>query len=230
MGRTCRILLLLLVACAILGALWVGPRIGWDALAVHEEALLQWVVAHPVAAPLIYLLAYILTAALSLPHAALLTVAGGLLFGRVFGCALTVAGATTGGSILLLVTRSAFGDVLARRGGGALQRVQAGLDRDGFSYLLALRLLPVVPFWVVNLAAAVVGMRLSIFVPATALGIIPISFTISSIGAGVGEVLASGGTPDFSVLFAPRLVLPLIALAMLSLLPMVWRRARAANA
>ena len=115
--------------------------------------------AHPVGAPLAYVLAYVLTAALSLPQGALLTVTGGLLFGSVFGCALTVAGATIGASLLLLAARTALGDVLARRGGRVVEAVRGGLERDGFSYLLALRLVPLFPFWAVNLAAAIGGMR-----------------------------------------------------------------------
>jgi uncharacterized membrane protein YdjX (TVP38/TMEM64 family) len=231
MRRSYRVVLpLLLFACAVALAVWFGPRVGWEALAHHQDALLRWVATHPTAAALLYLLAYILTAALSLPHAALMTVVGGLLFGAIFGCALTVAGATIGASVLLLVARTALGDMLTRRGGRIVEAVRSGLRRDGFSYLLALRFLPLFPFWAVNLAAAAGGMRLTTFVPATALGIIPVTFVFSSIGAGVGDVLASGRTPDLSVLFSPRLFLPLLALAALSLLPVLWRRWRAADA
>jgi uncharacterized membrane protein YdjX (TVP38/TMEM64 family) len=95
---------------------------------------------------------------------------------------------------------------------------------------MALRLVPVVPFWVVNLAAAIAGMRLSMFVPATALGIAPATFVFSSIGAGVGAVLAAGQTPDLSVLFTPQIILPLVGLAILSLLPVAWRRWRGSDA
>ena len=98
------------------------------------------------------------------------------------------------------------------------------MARDGFSYLLALRLLPLFPFWVVNLAAAVAGIHLRVFIPATFLGIAPASFVMSSIGAGVGTILAEGRTPDLSILFSPRILLPLLGLAVLSLLPAVLRR------
>ncbi len=90
--------------------------------------------------------------------------------------------------------------------------------------------MPLFPFWVVNLAAAVGGIRLVAFVPATALGIIPASFVLSSIGSGVGGILAAGRTPDLSVLFAPRIILPLVGLAFLSLLPVLWRRRPGAHA
>jgi uncharacterized membrane protein YdjX (TVP38/TMEM64 family) len=108
--------------------------------------------------------------------------------------------------------------------------VQERLARDGFSYLLALRLVPLFPFWVVNLAAAVANIRLAIFMPATFLGIAPASFVLSSIGAGVGAILADGKTPDLSVLFAPHVLLPLLGLAALSLLPVLLRRRTGSHA
>ncbi|MFO1027142.1 MAG: VTT domain-containing protein [Acetobacteraceae bacterium] len=229
MRRSRRLLLLVLLMAGVAAAVWLWPRLGWDTLAMHQLALQAFVDAHPVAAPLVYVLAYILAAALSVPQGALLTVTGGLLFGAVFGCALTVVGATIGASILVLAARTALGDLLSRRNGRLVEAVRTGLQRDGLSYLLALRLLPVVPFWAVNLAAAVIGMRLTVFVPGTALGIIPATFVFSSIGAGVGEVLAAGRTPDLSVLFRPALILPLLGLALLSLLPVAWRHWRAAH-
>jgi uncharacterized membrane protein YdjX (TVP38/TMEM64 family) len=131
---------------------------------------------------------------------------------------------------LLLAARSVLGDLLTRRGGRIVDAMRERLQRDGFSYLLALRLIPLFPFWAVNLAASVGGMRLRAFVPATVLGIIPASYIMSSIGSGVGTILAAGGTPDLSALFAPRIVLPLLALALLSLLPPLLRRRPAFHA
>jgi uncharacterized membrane protein YdjX (TVP38/TMEM64 family) len=221
----------LLVLVVLAAAAFVLLRgIGWDSLARHQGQLTDWVGAHPIDSAALFLLAYILTAALSLPQAVLLTVASGLLFGPVVGSALTVAGATVGASILLVVVRSAFAQTLDRHRGRIPQQVQVRLARDGFSYLLALRLVPLFPFWVVNLAAAVAGIRLSVFVPATLLGIIPATFVMSSIGAGVGAILAEGRTPDLSVLFSSRILLPLLGLAVLSLLPVLLRRRPSANA
>ncbi len=124
--------------------------------------------------------------------------------------------------------RSAFGDLLSHRR-RIPETLRDGLAVDGFSYLLALRLVPLFPFWLVNLSAAVVGLRLAVFVPATLLGIAPTSFILSSVGAGVGTILAAGKTPDLSILFSPRILLPLAALALLSLLPAALRR-RSAHA
>jgi uncharacterized membrane protein YdjX (TVP38/TMEM64 family) len=221
-------LLILIVAAAAAFVLLRG--IGWDSLVRHQDHLKGWVSAHPVASAALFVLTYVLTAALSLPHGALLTVAGGLLFGTVLGCALTITGATIGASILLLIVRSAFAGRLERNRHRIPAQVQERLARDGFSYLLALRLVPLFPFWVVNLAAAVANIRLAVFVAATFPGIAPASFVISSIGAGLGAILAEGKTPDLSVLFSPHVLLPLLGLAALSLLPVLLRRRTGSHA
>ncbi|HEY0805171.1 MAG TPA: VTT domain-containing protein [Pseudonocardiaceae bacterium] len=221
--------LLILIALAAAGFVLLRG-VGWDSLGRHQGELRAWVALHPIGSAALFVAAYVATAALSLPQGALLTVAGGLLFGAVLGCALTVIGATIGASILLLIVRSAFGETLNRHRHRIPRQVQTRLERDGFSYLLALRLLPLFPFWIVNLAAAVAGIRLAVFVPATLLGIAPASFVFSSIGAGVGTILAEGRSPDLSVLFSARILLPLLGLAVLSLLPALLRRGSGAHA
>jgi uncharacterized membrane protein YdjX (TVP38/TMEM64 family) len=215
--------IMILIVLAIAG--FAGVRsVGWDGLGRHQALLQGWVAVHPYVSAVIYLLTYTAAVAVSLPNAALLTVAGGLLFGKFVGCALTVSGATIGATIILLIVRSAFGDTLGRQRERIPETVRSRLATDGFSYLLALRLVPLFPFWLVNLAAAVVGMRLAVYVPATLIGIAPTSFILSSIGAGVGSILAQGQTPDLSILFSARILLPLAGLAALSLLPAIFRR------
>ena len=102
------------------------------------------------------------------------------------------------------------------------------LQRDGFSYLLAMRLIPAFPFWLVNLAAAIGGMRLLPYATATLIGIIPATLVFASLGEGWATVLAQGRRPDLMVAFSPPVLLPLLALAALSLLPVAWRRWKAA--
>ncbi len=225
-----RILLLVLLALLIAAIAWSTRDVGWDTLARHQQALLRWVSAHPVEAAASYVAFYILTAALSLPHAALLTVAGGLLFGAVAGTVLTATGGTVGASILLVVLRSAFKPLLDRQRHRIPQAMRMRLERDGFSYLLAMRFLPLFPFVVVNLACVVAGVRLAVFVPATLFGVLPVTYILSLIGADVGGVLAAGHTPDLSVLFAPRILAPLFGLAALSLVPVVLKRRSRAHA
>jgi uncharacterized membrane protein YdjX (TVP38/TMEM64 family) len=227
MRRFLPLILLTILAAAGFVAL---RGVGWDSLARNQALLQGWVATHPWLSAGIYLVAYTAAVALSLPNASILTITGGLLFGKILGCGLTVIGATAGASILLLIVRSAFVQTLDRHRQRVPEAVRNRLTSDGFSYLLALRLVPLFPFWLINLAAAVVGMRLAVFIPATLIGIVPASFILSSIGAGVGTILAEGRTPDLSILFAPRILLPLAGLAVLSLLPAVFRRRKDAHA
>jgi uncharacterized membrane protein YdjX (TVP38/TMEM64 family) len=215
---------LLVLAVVALAALMFLPSLDWGTLARHQQALLAFVAARPVSAAAAYVLTYVAVAALSLPQAALLTMTGGLLFGTLEAGALTLVGATAGASILLLVVRHALTGLAARQRSRIPRPLRERLARDGFLYLLALRLAPIFPFWLVNLAAAVAGLRLRVFVPATLLGILPDCLILSSLGSGLGSVLARGETPDLSLLFAPRIVLPLLGLSVLSLLPALLRR------
>ncbi|HET8995100.1 MAG TPA: VTT domain-containing protein [Acetobacteraceae bacterium] len=228
--RILRPLLPLLVLLAVLAPVWfsgVGHDFSWHGLARHQAALTGWVAAHPVIAPLAYVGFYVAVAALCLPEAAVVTVAGGLLFGTLFGGALAVIGATLGSIVLFLVARSALAGSFVRGGGALLARTRAALQRDGFAYLLAIRLIPAFPFWLVNLAAAVGGMRLLPYATATFIGIIPVTMVFSSLGEGLGKVLAQGREPDVLVVFSPSVLLPLLALAALSLVPVLWRHWKA---
>ncbi len=216
--------LLLLVAIGVW--LWqsgLGGELSWDSLARHQARLLSAVGANPLLAGALYVAFYALLVALSVPEGAVVTAAGGLLFGTLVGGALAVVGATIGAVILFLVARTAFAEVMARRARGLIERIRPRLQRDGFSYLLALRLVPAVPFWLVNLGAALCGMRLFPYAAATALGIIPATFVFAWIGEGLGSVLAAGGKPDLTLIFSPRILGPLLALAALALMP-VWAR------
>jgi len=223
-------LLLILAALALAYALGLQRQLSWAALAAHQAALRTWVHADPLATAAGYVAIYTLAVAISVPGSLWLTVAGGLLFGTVAGAALAVCGASAGAVLLFLAARSALGPFLARRAGRLLDRVRPDLRRYGFSYVLALRLIPVVPFWLINLAAALSGMRFDHFAIATLVGIIPATTVFASIGAGVGGVLEAGRTPDLSIILSPPVLLPLLGLALLSLLPVAWRHWRGKNA
>ncbi|RAI59847.1 TVP38/TMEM64 family protein [Roseicella frigidaeris] len=217
---------LLLAGLGLAYALGLHRALSLDALATHRAALAGFVAARPVLAPLLYLGLYILVVGASLPGATVLTLAGGLLFGPWLGAAAAVAGATLGACLLFLAARHALAGALARRAGPRLARVAEGLRRDGFWVLLSLRFLPVLPFWLVNLAPALAGMRLAPYAAATFLGIIPATAVFAGIGAGLGQVLEAGGRPDLSVILSPGILLPLLGLAALSLLGAWWRRRR----
>jgi uncharacterized membrane protein YdjX (TVP38/TMEM64 family) len=223
-------LILLLAAAAAAWIAGLSQHIGWAALARNQALLVSWVASHPVTAPLLYLLVYAVAVLLSLPESAVLTVAAGLLFGTLPGGILAVLGSSAGAIMLFLAVRYHLADAIAARRGRFLDAVRMGLRRNGFSYLLAVRLVPAFPFWLVNLAAALSGMRLLPFAAATVVGVIPATFVYASIGTGLGDVLSTGAQPDLTVIFSPHILVPLIGLAALSLLPVLWRRRKRSGA
>lgn len=222
-------LAVILGALALAYALGLQRTLSFEALAEHRAALAGFVADRPVVAPLLYVLAYVLVVGFSLPGGAVMTLAGGFLFGPWLGAAAAVLGATLGACAIFLAARHALAETLARRAGPLMGKLREGLARDGFWYLLSLRLLPVVPFWLANLAPALAGMRLAPYAAATFLGIIPATAVFAGIGAGLGQVFEAGGRPDLSVILSPGILLPLLGLAALSLLGAWWRRRRAAR-
>ena len=186
-------LALLLAALAIAWASGLAQQISWGTLARNQAVLVAWVAAYPIAAAALYMVIYAISVALSLPESAVLTVAGGLLFGTLAGGLLAVIGSATGAIALFLGVRYHLADALARRGGRFLRPRPAGAaSATGSATCWRIRLVPAFPFWLVNLAPALSGMRLLPYAAATVLGIMPATFVYASIGAGLGERAGRG--------------------------------------
>ena len=197
-----------------------------DTLRDNREALGQWVAAHKALALLIYIAAYAAMVAFSLPGALVATLTGGFLFGTLLGGTATVFAATIGATILFIAAKTAFGDLLRAKAGSAIKRMEEGFRENAFSYLLVLRLVPLFPFFLVNLAPAFLGVKLRTFIIATFIGIIPGTFVFASLGNGLGAVFDAGRTPDLGLIKEPQVILPLLALAALALVPVLYRRLR----
>jgi uncharacterized membrane protein YdjX (TVP38/TMEM64 family) len=233
LGRRLLPLLAAAIAAALFFALRLDRYVGQDALAGHRLWLQQEVAAHPLAAPALFILAYTLLVAISFPGAGFATIGGGYLFGTVEGAACAVIGATCGAVLIFLVARTSLAPLLKARAGPRLQRLEAGFRRNALNYLLFLRLVPLFPFWLVNLAPALLGMSLPAFVLGTFIGIIPASAIYAGIGAGLDAVFARGGQADLhAVASEPSVWAPLLGLGLLALLPLAarrWRRGRDAT-
>ncbi|MDG2496491.1 MAG: VTT domain-containing protein [Alphaproteobacteria bacterium] len=202
----------------------LNSLISYQGLAENEAALKRAVSDNPILTGLAYMTIYVLAVTFSLPGAVWLSLAGGLMFGTWAGGLLIVVSASLGASGLFVAARFIMGDPLRARAGPALQKFEASFNRDALSYLFILRLLPVFPFFIVNLGAALVGVRYPVFLITTFFGIMPGTFVFASIGNGISVVLQSGKQPDLSVMTSPEILLPLVGLAILSLAPMLWRR------
>lgn len=160
-----------------------------EQIAANRDALRGFVSANAALALLTYVGLYVVVVALSLPGGLALTIAGGFLFGWQIGGAATVVAATTGATILFMIARTSFGETLAAKAGPWLEKLSAGFRENALNYLLFLRLVPAFPFWLVNLAPAVLGVPLTIYVIGTFIGIIPGTFAFSFVGAGLDSVI-----------------------------------------
>lgn len=221
------VLLAGLLAFLALGGL---RYLDFETLEAHREALLRLVESYGALAPLAYIAFYAVIVAFSIPGALVMTVAGGFLFGTLTGALCAVIGATLGAVAVFLAARTAIGDLLRDRAGPAMRRMRAGFQRDALSYLLVLRLVPLFPFWLVNLVPAFLGVSLKVFVIGTLLGIVPGSLVYASVGNGLGAIFAAGETATIGdAIFEPAVLLPIIGLVVLSLLPVIYRKATHKN-
>jgi uncharacterized membrane protein YdjX (TVP38/TMEM64 family) len=138
-----------------------------------------------------------------------------------------VIAATVGATIVFLIARTALGDSLRRKAGPGMRRMEAGFRESAFNYLLFLRLIPLFPFWLVNLVPALLGVPLTTYVAATLLGIIPGGLVYASVGNGLGALFDAGGRPDLGIIFEPEIILPILGLAVLAILPVAYKKIRA---
>jgi len=219
-------LIVIALAVAAVFASGVADHLSLVELKERRDQLQGFVALHPVLSFGLYILIYIAVVSLSLPGALIMTLSGGFLFGPWLGAAAAASGASMGAAVIFLVCRSAIGDSLRGKAGSTIAKIEDGVRRDAFSYILTLRLIPVMPFWLVNLAAGFVDIPLRTFLSATVLGILPGSLVYAGLGSGLGEVFASGQDPNLRVIFEPHVLLPLVGLGLLSLLPVVLRRFR----
>ncbi|MDX5592400.1 TVP38/TMEM64 family protein [Pseudovibrio sp. SPO723] len=229
----------------------VGLSFGWhehlslSEIIRNQQVLQGWVASNPVLVGLAFLLIYVGAVAVSFPGASFITIAGGFMFGWLAGGLIAVVGAATGATILFLAARTSVGAALKERAGPFVDKMASGFRENAFSYLLFLRLTPVFPFWLVNIAPALFNVSLPVYLGATLIGIIPGTFAYAFVGAGLGSVIeaqealnpgcGAAGTceVELSALVTPELIWALVALGAVALIaPVVGimrKRRRSAN-
>lgn len=228
-------ILLVAAAFALALAFRVHERLSLDTLYAQSEALDAFVSQNYVAAIAIFMAAYGLAVASSIPGASFLTLSGGFLFGTWAGGAAAWIAATIGATLIFLAARSAFGDALRARASGWLAKLGDGFRSNAFNYLLVLRLTPIAPFFVVNLAPAFFNVKLRDYVLATLIGMIPGAFVYASVGAGLRAALETGAAADpneaaRAILLSPAVFGPILGLIALALLPILLRTLRGKRA
>ncbi|MDE2444771.1 MAG: TVP38/TMEM64 family protein [Alphaproteobacteria bacterium] len=214
-----------------------------ETLVRHQDALLAYVNAHLVLALFLYALVYVLVVSLSLPGAGVLSIMGGFMFGWMLSAPVTVIAATSGAIIVFCIVSTSLGASMAERAGPFAAKLSAGFQKDAFSYMLFLRLVPVFPFFIVNAVAGLARIDLRTYTLATLLGILPGSLAFAWLGRGLGSLIEAqtaahtacvsqhgpGACPfSFSstALITPQLLLAFAGLGVVALVPVALKKWR----
>lgn len=179
----------LLALIGLVFGLGLQNQLSLPALIEHRDAIRAWVDGHFALAVAAFALLYVGVVALSIPAAAAMSLAGGVLFGWAVSAPVTVIAATLGAAIVFEIVKTSFGAALAARSGPFLTRLSRGFAENGFGLLLFLRLTPVFPFWAVNAVAGLSRMPLATFLSATLIGVIPGAIAFALVGAGLDQVI-----------------------------------------
>ena len=215
-----RIALLLVFAAGIFVFFYfdLKQHLSLDALKANRDWLLAYTESHYASGVLLYIALYCLQTAFSLPGATVFTLAGGFLFGAVLGTLYVNIAATSGATLAFLAARYLLRDWVERRFGERLRPIQEGFERNGFNYLLTLRLIPLFPFFLVNLVAGLTRIGVGEFMAATAIGILPASFVFANAGRQLASINSLGE------IVSPRVLAAFALLGVLAIVPIVYRR------
>lgn len=189
-----------------------------DALKANRDQLLAFTEANYISAVAMFIVVYIAVTGLSLPGAVILTLAGGFLFGSVFGTLFVNIGATTGATLAFLAARYLLRDWVEQKFGNRLGPIQAGFSKNAFNYLITLRLIPLFPFFLVNMVSGLTRVTLGTYVTATAIGIIPGSFVFAYAGRQLGSI------NSLREIASPNVLLAFTLLGLLAMVPILYKK------
>lgn len=211
----------LAIAAVLFFYLDLGRFLTIEALKANRQALLDYYQSHRVTTVVVFMAIYVLQTALSLPGAAILSLSAGALFGPALGTAYAVTAATVGATFAFLVARYLLRDAVTRRFGAGLEGMNRELELRGFNYLLFLRLVPLFPFFLVNLAAGLTRLPLRVFVPGTLIGIVPGGFVFVNAGASLASIETLGDVAS------PRVLGSFALLGLFALVPVIYGKIKA---
>jgi len=217
-------LLIIVVLMIVAYSLGVHKYLTFDVLQKNHQAIKGFVAGHPILTPVVFTLFYAIATSLSLPGGAILSLIGGFLFPVPWSTLYVLIGATLGASGIFLAAKTAFGEMLRKKAGPFVKKMETGFQKNAWSYLLFLRFVPLFPFWLVNIAPALFNVRFVTYVWTTFVGIIPGAYVYTQTGAGLGAIFEEGGSLSLDTIFNWQLRIALIALALFSLIPIVIKK------
>lgn len=204
--------------------------LSFEALKDNRDFLQTWTAENTALAAITFIAVYCIMVALSLPGAIWATLAGGFIFGTWVGGLYVIIGATLGATAIFLIARYALADFFREKAGKAIAKMEDGFNENALSYMFVLRLVPLFPFWLVNLVPAFVGVKIRTYIIGTFFGIMPGSLVYASVGNGLDAVFEQGGTPDLGIILQPQVLGPILGLAALSMIPVIYKRFKRAKA
>jgi uncharacterized membrane protein YdjX (TVP38/TMEM64 family) len=196
----------------------LGRYLSLDGLKANRDDLLVFTDSHYSTAVVLFIVAYCLVVGLSLPGGAIMTLAGGFLFGSVWGTLYVNVGATVGATVAFLVARYLLRDWVERKFGSRLGAIQEGFAKNAFSYLMTLRLIPLFPFFLVNMVSGLTRVSVGTYVAATSLGIIPGSFVFAYAGRQLGTI------NSLKEIVSPNVLMAFTLLGLLALVPILYKK------
>jgi uncharacterized membrane protein YdjX (TVP38/TMEM64 family) len=214
-----------MVAGLLVGAISTGAWrwLTLESLQAHHAQLKGLVARSPALSAVAFFGVFVLVVSACIPGPGLMASVGGYLFGPLIGGALSLAACVAGSAVVFLACRGAFADTIERHSGPRIRELERAITRNAFSYLTTLKLIPMAPMFVSNVAAGLAGVRLSSLLAATAIGSAPICFVLASLGAGLGHILDSGAPLSRHLFERPEVILPLLGLSLLAVVSLAWR-------
>ena len=222
-------IMILVLGVVVFFALGGHHYLSLDVIKNNYQSLVNFTDENFIVSCLIFSIVYILVVAFSIPGASVMTLVGGFLFGIYVGSILVVFSATIGAVIVYLAVKSALGEILKNKANGNIEKMRNGFENDAFNYLLSIRLVPIFPFFIINIACGMLGVKFRDFFWATFLGIIPGSVIYVWVGTGLGFALKQGEDLNLGIIFQPQFIVPIIALALLSLVPIILKKCKKAK-
>lgn len=195
-----------------------------QSLKAHENQLMQFISAHPILSPLLYMALYTLTIIFLLPVGVFLSLAGGFFFAHPLSEICILIATTTGACIVYLLAKGPCRDLFLKKAGKRLKKLEKNFKKNDATYLLFLRVIPVSPFWLVNLGCAFLGVRLWTFAWATFVGNIPTTIIFTEIGTKLGNIFRTGQEYTITNVFNWPMIFLMLALALLIVLPVLFRK------
>jgi uncharacterized membrane protein YdjX (TVP38/TMEM64 family) len=218
--KTKKVVLLIIAALAMGLFFWfdLGRFLTLESLKANRQALVDFYATHTLIMVAGFMALYIIQTALSLPGAAILSLAAGAIFGSIMGTVYAVISASIGATLAFLVTRYLLRDMVLGRFGSRLEGINKELELRGLNYLLFLRLVPIFPFFLINLAAGLTRLPLRTFVFGTLFGIIPGGFVFVNAGASLATITSISG------IASPRVLGSFALLGLFALLPVFYNK------